>query len=210
MMIIAGPDSYIEIATSLMECHAYVRSYELIGAHLCQQTLYSNSKKNPVLEVAYVGVSCREEPALEVRRGWAYLHDRRLAGAETARVDTEVSAMRMKNVPRWIWPLGLAAAGIGAAGAVLLRGCWHRNMSWPIRHGEYAYRTCNDCGINRLFDENTFRLFGPYGYDVDELIALHRVERMKRMRKSGLKETETEESPATVAKDGPKTGTEQI
>lgn len=100
---------------------------------------------------------------------------------------------RIKNVPRWIWPLGLAAAGVGTAAAVLLRGCWHRNLSWPIRRGDYAYQVCNDCGVLRLFDEQTFRPYGPYGYDLEELIAIHRAERMRRLRKSGLKESATNE-----------------
>ncbi len=88
-----------------------------------------------------------------------------------------------KKVPHWVWPIGLSVAGIGAAAAVLLRGCWHRNMSWPVRHGEHAFRTCNDCGIMRLFDEKTFRPYGPYGYDLDKLIATHEERRQKRMAK---------------------------
>lgn len=140
-------------------------------------------------------------PTLAPRDGARVGHQFSLAGL--AQVDVEESAMRMKNVPRWIWPLGLAAAGIGAAGAVLMRGCWHRNMSWPIRHGEFAYRTCNDCGINRLFDESTFRFVGPYGYDVDELIARLRAERIKRMRKGGMHEE-------VQGGSGAKTGTQKI
>lgn len=98
--------------------------------------------------------------------------------------------MSDKKIPHWLFPFGLAAAGMGAAAAVLLRGCWHRNMSWPVRHGEHAYQTCNDCGIVRLFDEKTFRPYGPYGYDVDRLIAIHEQRRLERMKKAGLKEPE--------------------
>ncbi len=93
-----------------------------------------------------------------------------------------------KNFPHWIWPIGLAVAGIGAAATVLLRGCWHRNMSWPVRYRNYAYQTCNDCGIMRLFDERRFRPYGPYGYDLDELIAGHERRRAERVKKSGAEE----------------------
>jgi hypothetical protein len=54
---------------------------------------------------------------------------------------------------------------------VLLRGCWHRNMSWPVRVQDYSYQVCLSCGIKRLFDEQTFRSYGPYSYDLDRLIA---------------------------------------
>ena len=90
----------------------------------------------------------------------------------------------------WIWPLGIAAAGIGAAATVLLRGCWHNNMSWPVRaedeHGDYSYQVCMNCGVKRLFDERTFRAFGPYDYDLHELIARERLERRRRMEHAAL------------------------
>jgi len=85
---------------------------------------------------------------------------------------------------RWAWPLGLLAAGAGGAAAFLLRGCWHTKMSWPIREGERSYQVCLGCGIKRLFDEGTFRGFGPYGYDVKELIAWERAIRMRQRSKT--------------------------
>lgn len=93
-----------------------------------------------------------------------------------------------KNFPHWIWPIGLAMAGMGAAATVLFRGCWHRNMSWPVRYRNYAYQTCNECGIMRLFDERRFRPYGPYGYDLEKLIAGHERRRAERVKKTGTKE----------------------
>lgn len=85
---------------------------------------------------------------------------------------------------RWAWPLGLLAAGAGSAAVFLLRGCRHTRMSWPIREGDHAYQVCLECGIKRLFAENTFHSYGPYGYDVKELIARERVARMRQQRKT--------------------------
>jgi len=95
---------------------------------------------------------------------------------------------RQRRRIHWAFPLGIAAAGLGAVATVLLRGCWHRNMSWPIKHehSEYSYQVCTDCGVKRLFDEKHFRPYGPYGQDVRELIAeveRRREERMERLRR---------------------------
>ena len=85
---------------------------------------------------------------------------------------------------RWIWPLGLAAAGVGTAATILLRGCWHTHMGWPVKYDEhYSYRVCTECGIKRLYDPKIFRAYGPYGYDVHDLIARDRTHRMKRQHK---------------------------
>ena len=75
---------------------------------------------------------------------------------------------------RLAWPLSLLAAGVGGAAVFLLRGCWHTKMGWPSREGDYAYRVCLGCGIKRLFDEEKLRGYGPYSYDVKELIARER------------------------------------
>ncbi len=99
----------------------------------------------------------------------------------------------VKVVPSWIWPVGLAAAGLGAAATFLLRGCWHNNMGWPMRYGEHSYQTCNDCGIMRLFDEKRFRPFGPYGYDLDKLIEGHKERRRARMSRAGKSESAEDE-----------------
>ncbi len=63
------------------------------------------------------------------------------------------------------------ATGFAGLAVVLLRGCWHSKMSWPVRSQEYSYQVCLGCGIKRLFDEKTFRGYGPYSYDLDRLIA---------------------------------------
>ena len=71
----------------------------------------------------------------------------------------------------WLWPLGLVATGVAGAAVVLLRGCWHGKMSWPVRAQQYSYQVCLGCGIKRLFDEKTFRAYGPFSYDLNRLIA---------------------------------------
>ena len=38
-------------------------------------------------------------------------------------------------------------------------------------------------GIKRLFDEKKFRGYGPYGYDLKELIAREQAIRMRQRRK---------------------------
>jgi hypothetical protein len=80
------------------------------------------------------------------------------------------------------WPLGLLAAGAGGAAMFLLRGCWHAKMGWPIREGDHSYQVYLNCGIKRLFDQKDFRGYGPYGYDVEELIARERAVRMRQRR----------------------------
>ena len=93
-----------------------------------------------------------------------------------------------KKLPGWLWPLGLAVAGLGATAAMLFRGCRHTHMSWPIRHdGHYSYRVCTSCGIKRLFDHANFREYGAYGYDLDELIARTRAQNIKRIHLASAK-----------------------
>lgn len=89
-----------------------------------------------------------------------------------------------KKKTHWIWPLGIALAGAGSVAGVLLRGCWHKHISWPVQHDEhYSYIVCTNCGIKRLFDEKLFREYGPYGYEIDELIAQDRAKHIERMRR---------------------------
>ena len=52
-----------------------------------------------------------------------------------------------------------------------------------MREGEHSYQVCLGCGIKRLFDEKKFRGYGPYGYDVKELIAREQAVRMRHRRK---------------------------
>jgi hypothetical protein len=70
----------------------------------------------------------------------------------------------------WWWP-GVVATSLAGAALVAFRGCWHRRMSWPIRAQGYSYQVCLSCGAKRLFDENTFRAYGPFRYALTELIA---------------------------------------
>ncbi len=71
---------------------------------------------------------------------------------------------------RWKVPLGLVATGVAGAAVLVLRGCWHRKMSWPVRAQNHSYQVCLGCGIKRLFDEKLFRAYGPYSYDLTRLI----------------------------------------
>ena len=71
---------------------------------------------------------------------------------------------------RWKIPLGLVATGVAGAAVLVLRGCWHRKMSWPVRAQNHTYQVCLGCGIKRLFDEKSFRAYGPYSYDLTRLI----------------------------------------
>jgi hypothetical protein len=52
-------------------------------------------------------------------------------------------------------------------------------MSWPVRGQGYAYQVCLGCGAKRLFDEERFRAYGPYRYDLNELIALSRTAKVQ-------------------------------
>lgn len=79
---------------------------------------------------------------------------------------------------RWLWPMGLFATGLAGA-AVVFRGCWHSKMSWPVRAQGCAYQVCTACGIKRLFDENAFRGYGPYSYDLQRLLAWDEAKRAK-------------------------------
>ena len=71
----------------------------------------------------------------------------------------------------WLWPAGAMATGLAGVALLLLRGCWHRKMSWPVRAEGHAYQVCLGCGVKRLFDETRFRSYGPFHYDLNELIA---------------------------------------
>jgi hypothetical protein len=70
----------------------------------------------------------------------------------------------------WWWP-GVMATSLAGAAAMAFRGCWHGKTSWPVAERGYSYRVCLNCGAMRLFDETTFSSYGPFRYDLDELIA---------------------------------------
>jgi hypothetical protein len=71
----------------------------------------------------------------------------------------------------WLWPVGVMATGLAGAAVVAFRGCWHRKMSWPVRMQGHSYQVCLGCGAKRLFDEERFCAYGPFRYDLSELIA---------------------------------------
>lgn len=82
-----------------------------------------------------------------------------------------------KKKSRWKVPLGLMATGVAGAAVFLFRGCWHTKMSWPIRVQQHSYQVCLNCGIKRLFDEQSFRAYGPYSYDLQRLVTQERKRR---------------------------------
>ncbi|HTZ94835.1 MAG TPA: hypothetical protein VMB18_00455 [Terriglobales bacterium] len=95
-----------------------------------------------------------------------------------------------KKKSKWLWPLGLLATGFAGAGVMLFRGCWHGKMSWPVRAQGYSYQVCLSCGIKRLFDEEAFRAYGPYSYDLNRLISLADA-RPRKIREAGPGEHRT-------------------
>jgi hypothetical protein len=74
----------------------------------------------------------------------------------------------------WRWAAEVVASGLVGAVGVAFRGCWHGRMSWPVGVQGYSYQVCLNCGAKRLFDEENFSAYGPFRYDLSELIALER------------------------------------
>jgi len=103
-----------------------------------------------------------------------------------------VQVSEKKKKSGWLWPLGAVATGLGAAGVVLFRGCWHGKMSWPVRAQDHSYQVCLGCGIKRLFDERAFRAYGPYSYDLVRLVEWDRAQKRKAV-------AETEATPQRTA-----------
>jgi len=101
-----------------------------------------------------------------------------------ATLDSVSKEKKKRKAGSWIWPLGVLGTGVAGAAVVVMRGCWHRKMSWPIRIQGYSYQVCLGCGVKRLFDEARFRGFGPYSYDLEKLIARERASRMKEAREA--------------------------
>jgi hypothetical protein len=84
-----------------------------------------------------------------------------------------------KKKSRWVWQLGLLATGLAGAAVMVFRGCWHRKMSWPVRSQECSYQVCMGCGVKRLFDEKSFQSYGPFSYDLNQLVAWERAQTAK-------------------------------
>jgi hypothetical protein len=78
---------------------------------------------------------------------------------------------------KWLRPAGVVATGLAGAALLMLRGCWHRKMSWPVRAQGHSYQVCLGCGVKRLFDEKNFRSYGPFRYDLNDLIVWQRLQR---------------------------------
>jgi hypothetical protein len=81
-------------------------------------------------------------------------------------------SVRLKK-SKWWWP-GVVATSLAGAVVVAFRGCWHNNMGWPVAGPGCSYQVCLGCGAKRLFDEKTFRAYGPFRYDLNDLIAWER------------------------------------
>ena len=90
----------------------------------------------------------------------------------------------------WLWPLGVAATSLAGVVLLALRGCWHRRMSWPVRMQEHSYQVCLECGVKRLFDEKRFCSYGPFRYDLNELIAWERAKTNDAEARTSLSRTE--------------------
>jgi len=84
---------------------------------------------------------------------------------------------------RWFWPLSVLATGVAGAAVMLFRGCWHSKMSWPVRSQGYCYQVCMSCGIKRLFDEQEFQRYGPYRYDLNDLISWARAQQQAELER---------------------------
>jgi hypothetical protein len=84
---------------------------------------------------------------------------------------------KLKKPFRW-WP-GVVATSLAGAVVMAIRGCWHGRMSWPAAVQGYSYQVCLKCGAMQLFDEKTFRAYGPFRYDLNQLIALQSPEKRK-------------------------------
>jgi hypothetical protein len=79
----------------------------------------------------------------------------------------------------WWWPAEAVANSLAGAVVVAFRGCWHGHLGWPVTVQGYSYRVCLSCGAKRLFDENTFIAYGPFRYDLNELIAFEKSSKPK-------------------------------
>jgi hypothetical protein len=90
---------------------------------------------------------------------------------------SEKKKSKKSSKSTWLWPAGAMAAGLTGFALLLVRGCWHRKMSWPVRAQGHAYQVCLGCGVKRLFDEKIFRSYGPFRYDLNELIAWEKTRR---------------------------------
>jgi hypothetical protein len=82
----------------------------------------------------------------------------------------------------WWWPAEAVASSLAVAVVVAFRGCWHSQMSWPASVQGHSYQVCLRCGAKRLFDEQTFSGYGPFRYDLNELISPGNTKKRKSQR----------------------------
>ena len=102
------------------------------------------------------------------------------------------------------WPLGVLATSVAGVALGSLRGCWHRRMSWPVRMQSHSYQVCLECGVKRLFDEDRFCSYGPFRYDLAELIAWEREkEKEKEIKKERQKHAQSHPLPPASEIIGP-------
>ena len=94
--------------------------------------------------------------------------------------------MGEKKKSGWLWPLGVLATGVAGAAVMVFRGCWHRKMSWPVSSQHHSYQVCLGCGIKRLFDEKSFRAYGPFSYDLNRLLEWDRARQPQALPKSSV------------------------
>ncbi len=95
-------------------------------------------------------------------------------GARMDGLGTQGKTRAKRHRSGLFWPFGVAVSGVAGGLLVALRGCWHRRMSWPVGTQGHSYQVCLGCGVKRLFDEDRFRSYGPFRYDLNELIAWKR------------------------------------
>ena len=99
--------------------------------------------------------------------------------ADVGKREKSGKTLKKMRESSWLWPLGVAATSVTGVVLLALRGCWHRRMSWPVRMQDHSYQVCLECGAKRLFDEKKFSSYGPFRYDLNELIAWERAKKQK-------------------------------
>lgn len=53
--------------------------------------------------------------------------------------------------------------------SMVIIGCLHSRMGRPFTVNGVTYRTCTDCGAHRLFDLDTWQMYGPYFYQFPQI-----------------------------------------
>jgi hypothetical protein len=82
---------------------------------------------------------------------------------------------KLKKPFRW-WP-GVVATGWGRRNGHPRLLARQNELAGAVQG--YSYRVCLKCGAMQLFDEKAFRAYGPFRYDLNQLIALQSPEKRK-------------------------------